>query len=193
MVLWFDSACSAAQEEAKSQRHWVRVQAARHHRTLPDSRILPVPVSASALFPPAALLTAIAVRKTPDSGTKPDQPDRRRSVSNFLARRGRGLRSWSITFPGFSVRGRRRRPWHRTDFHPPVLGPGFCIHIGYCRVVRAEGSGEYPVVKQAQFCQRAGNCKCPLGRKAPVILVTVARVHGQVVGESAHHQQLIVL
>src|SRR5690606_36976754 len=163
MVLRFDSACSAAQKEANSERHWVRVQAARHHRTLPDSRILPVPVSASALFPPAAPLSAIAVRKTPDSGTKPDQSDRRRSVSNFLARRGRGLGSWSITFFGSSVSGRRRRPWHRTDFHPPVLGPGFGIDVGYCRVVRAEGGGEYPVVGQAQFRQRAGNGKCPLG------------------------------
>src|SRR5690554_58053 len=100
-VLQFDSTGSEVktEEKARSQRMWA--QAGRHHRTLPDSRIPPVPASASALFPPQAVSQATAVRKTPDSGTESDQSDRRRSVLNFLAKRCRRLRSWVNRLPRF--------------------------------------------------------------------------------------------
>src|SRR5690554_4238728 len=192
-VLQFDSTGSEVktEEKARSQRMWA--QAGRHHRTLPDSPIPPVPASASASFPDAALLSAAFARETPDSGTGPGHSDQRRFASSFPARRGRGFRSWSITFPCFSVRGSRRCSRHGTDFHPPVLGPGFRIDVGYCRVVRTKGGSEYPVIGQAKLCEGSGNRQGPLSRQAPVVLITIARMHRQVVGESAHHQQFIVL
>src|SRR5690554_8149962 len=95
--------------------------------------------------------------------------------------------SWSsVARLPFGFCDRRRRPGHGTDLHPPGLGPGFCIHLGYRRLVRAEGGGDDQLLRRPAFLHERDKDTDHLAALPPVDWVKLARGLARVAVDDAH-------